>query len=239
MLMRAESHTVIPRDFGAAYVSYPPAFVLIPLMVARWNGSSPQLEDINRLGSLFQLFTAILAATFVFLTAFNLGAFFWAAFGLGTLCSTVFIFSPSAFFYFPFAWWADVAGLLPFMLLLVLECVSEKWRKEKSFRILNGSVIVAGVFTDWLFFFLLAAFFLKDLSSRPRRWRPEIVAIPAVYGVLHLLFVVAGGQWQTLIATVLERIGLVSPTIGSFAGVSSWLAGYRSIAGLMGYLCYL
>ena len=52
-----------------SYLSYPPAFVLWPYLIAKLRGRGPELEDINAIGSASQLVSAFCMALLVYLIA--------------------------------------------------------------------------------------------------------------------------------------------------------------------------
>jgi hypothetical protein len=221
-----------------AYLSYPPTFAFEPYVLAKIKGRAPQLEDVMKVGSLNHLACAMLVAGFVFFLA-RLFVSPWMAAGLALAPGLLLLMIPAAFLFFPFGWWADMAGLPFFAAMLALEASASRWKNPRALRLLQALVAFAGVFTDWLFFLLLAAMVLKDLSARPRRWRWELWLIPLAYVLFHFMLVERINGWALLWAKLSLRTGLSAEGIG-FWDSSRWLyRGLQRYLGGEGHLLYL
>jgi len=190
---------------GSPYVSYPPAFVLFPYAFAKVTGSTIELEHLSRWGMLCHFVCALLAALIVFLGAVRWGASILPTSVLAALAGTLVLLMPAAVKFFPFAWWADIV-VLPFFLAMVsVESFAPK--NSRFWKFFGILLIVLGVLSDWLFFLLVLCLVLKDLSSRPRKLRPELILVPAIYLAWHAWMVSQTGMLNALVTKMELRAG--------------------------------
>ncbi len=208
------------RDATSPYVSYPPGFVLLPWAGAKILGTKLELTSIFGLGRAFHLLTAMMISLLVFFLFQKRGAGLIYSSAAALCPGALSLLVPAALAYFPFAWWADIIVLPFFFGLIVLELFLPPTTRFR--RALHVLALLLGVLTDWLFFLLLGTLIVKDFSSRPRRWRPELFVIPAAYVLLHLALTIRASHVSDLIEKVTVRTGADETYSDRLEGLRNW-----------------
>lgn len=223
----------------APFLSYPPMFVLVPTVLARLAGVPPAYPFVKRIGSGAQLVLGGMCGLFVVFALLAFGAAPALALAFGGLAGAACIVMPPAVLFMPFSWWADTSVLPVYGAMLAAEAW-QSWRgRSPELRALQAALAALGVLSDWLFFLLLGALLLKDLTARPRRFRWELALLPALYVARHIRLVITEGRLSHFQNKILERTGLAEGSPGFFDGLSAWFSGAFGILGPAGGFLYL
>jgi len=239
MIPRFHAPSVSNPYSGSNYLSYPPLFILAPLAFAYATGKPPDLEALTKVSIFSHCAMAVLAALFVFIAAQGCGTDAIPALWLGGISGSLSLLVPASLIYFPFGWWADMAGLPFFAAMVALEAWAPRWGGSKNFRLFQACLAFMGVFADWLFVLLLGALFLKDLTAQVRKIRWEFLAAPFVYGCYHVYLVASSGTWKDFSQKVLLRSGISHQNTPFTSGLASWQEILLKGLGENGYYLYL
>ena len=166
-----ELSTQISRD---PYISYPPGSVLPVFAISLVSGHEPTAGLVMGYDLLNQLLvTLVLSLTvFFFLSGLKVKPPLAAAFAL--VPAVLELLLPSPFYFFQNSFFSDQAVILPFALAVFLEVLHGEaaGRRQRVIGIIQGLVFFYGTFTDWLFVFVFAAFYIKRLLAREIHLRP-------------------------------------------------------------------
>lgn len=206
------------------YVSYPPGAAVPVFIISQLTGQPPSLDMIMAYNLANHLLIAIVLALTVF--------FFLDKFGLDL--KIVFFFSlpplflelllPAPLYFHQNSFFSDQAVILPFALVVLLEVLRSPraGRSRTIISVLQALVILYGVWTDWLFVFVLIALFIKrlvagEIGLRNRKaflqgtaklWALPLAALAAfLYYVYLIMGKDLGNAWFELTHKFFVRTG--------------------------------
>lgn len=148
------------------YVSYPPGSILpIYFLGELWpGGPTPTLVMVYNLANHFLI--ALTLALLAWAAIRRMGLETLPAFTLALGPPLLYLFLPSPFYEHQMGYFSDQAIMLPYALLVYLEVLRQPERPEKQRRLLDGlqaAVIFWGIFTDWLFPFVVLTLYAVRL----------------------------------------------------------------------------
>ena len=153
------------------YVSYPPGSVLPNYLVSQIFQKEPTVSMVMGF-NLFSHITTALLLTFIafFLLDKELKSKL-ASYSLSWIPGIMFLLLPGVMFWQQNVYFADQAIILPFVLTMFIEIIrdySNNRRVTSILNVLQTIVIIYGLMTDYLFFFLLCILFIKRLTHDNR-----------------------------------------------------------------------
>lgn len=230
----------VEKDGHAPYVSYPPMFVIIPWAIASLLGQYPTLALLMKISLGTQLLSVFLFLILLRRTLALSGIRGWASAAAATLAASFLIFVPAALLFFQNTWWADIAVIPFFLLMLIFDSYSACYGDRRWFRIVTALLVFLGCATDWLFHCLVACIFLRRLTSgREKKFWPELLLPMAVQIAWHAVMVVQSGRIQPFFYKIQVRSGLEGQKFSTQEGLAIWLKTLENYFGSLGlYLCF-
>lgn len=156
------------------YVSYPPGAVIPVYLVSYLTGDAPSVGMVMG----YNLANHLLITIFLALTAFfflrSLKMSVWLAFLFALAPILLELFLPYPFYFQQNVFFAQQAVLLPFSVAVFLEVLrgNAPERRRGTIDVILGLVFLYGIFTEWLFVFVAAVFYVKRLLTGEIGIRP-------------------------------------------------------------------
>lgn len=158
------------------YDSYPSGCIIPLYILAKITGTEQiDFGFVQRWNLFNQYIVTLLMAFTVYLLVLRLRKRFYIGIIGAIAAASVNLFMPAPFYFFHSVYFADIAVIFPFMLTVFLELVWMSVTNNKLRRIIavvEGIVIFAGTFTDYLFPCLVLVLYVKRLLMREIRFVP-------------------------------------------------------------------
>ncbi|HEY8280807.1 MAG TPA: hypothetical protein VIH99_14345 [Bdellovibrionota bacterium] len=217
-----------------AYISYPPLYVAIPWLISVAKGTIPSTVLLHILAYAAQILSALLLAFWICRLAERAGTPTWAGVAHGLAAGAIWISLPVAMDFFQNIWWPDTLVLPLYLAALLAETAPYKRRAKKNFRLCFFALACLGVFSEWLFCFLLFALWFKRLTNRTepgdKRLWPELLLPVLLVFCFQLAQVLSEPTgWEMLCFKLLQRTG-ISPHRGhlNLPAIFHYLGTYES-----------
>lgn len=206
------------------YDSYPSGCILPLYFLAKISGTDEIGFGFVQRWNLFnQYMVTLIMAFIIYLLFLKIGKKFYIGLIAAIAPAAVNLFMPAPFYFFHSAYFADMAVILPFVLTVFLELLrmyTDKPKARKVISIIEGVVIFAGTFTDYLFLCLVAVLYVKRLIlgeislKKIGAWFKDSIkfAAPAILAVgLFVIQIIVNGPVR-IIDMFLFRTGMEDST---------------------------
>ena len=221
---------------GIPYVSYPPLFSLLPYLLGKFMGFNVELPFLMNASLTVCALSAALIFSGMFLFLLSLGIGFFISLGFALLCGEAFLLFPASVIFFQNAWWADVLVLPAFVALAFWDFVRTRFPQSKRIILISIGLVLFGVLSDWLFYFLLLILIWKHFKDRGCKKIPfEYYSIPAIFLFIYGFLIVKTNLGDLFFHRFLERTG-VNAKIEVSHSLFSWLGEIRKDFLFPGYL---
>jgi hypothetical protein len=206
------------------YISYPPGAVIPIYLLAKLSGAAPTPSMVMAYNLANHALIAIVLAILSFLLLLRMGYHPVVACVLSAITSNLYLWLPSPFWEHQMGFFSDQAVILPWVLFVLLETLKGRNNRlthgaahrcdgnlsyHRTLALLQATVAVWGMYTDWLFALVALCVYAARLLRReiPLRPRPLLVQsvtfwapIAAALGVFLLQLYRAGA-----LAAIAER----------------------------------
>jgi len=185
------------------YISYPPGAAMPIFTLSQLSGQPPSLDLIMGYNLANHLLIAIVLALIVFFFLDGLGLDVEIAVGFALLPVFLELLLPAPLYFHQNSFFSDQAVLLPFALVVLMEVLrgQHTGRTRTIISMCQGLVFLYGMWTDWLFVFVVIAFFIKrilagEIPLRDRKalitetaklWTLPLAAIAAFFFYVYLI----------------------------------------------------
>lgn len=208
-------------DSREPYISYPPGTIFPLYIISKLKGDEPGPAVVMA----YNIANHLLIALFLALMAFFLlyGARFSApfSFAMALVPPVVEMLMPAPLYWHQNVFFSDQAVILPIALFLFLEVIRDHVTGNKAVAYmlagLQAAVFICGALTDWIFYFVAVAVFIKRILTgafRKRLLRGAINALlfwwPAALALLVLALQLFRFHYD-IMGKLLFRAGLSEP----------------------------
>lgn len=150
------------------YISYPPGCILPIFFLGKINprGPSPSLTMGYNLANHAAI--AFCLGLLAFMLVRKMGYPLLLSLFYGVLPISLYLWLPSPYYEHQMGYFADSAIILPFVLCVLVELArmnASTPKMKRALSVLSGFVAFWGMFTDWLFAFVLLSVWLARLFS--------------------------------------------------------------------------
>lgn len=218
-----------------AYLSYPILFVAIPWAVAKISGSDPSLRLLMQLSLVAAFLSAIFLSFFLYHLLRLAGLERASAWILALVGGALFLELPGSILFFQNTWWADVAVLPFFILLLALEIAADRGRPCPKFIV--AAVVALGLFSDWYFLCLVISLVAWRVLARKKIGR-ELIWPTLAFFAFHLALVTYHKGWEHFLTKISQRTGADPNLASPIFGLSTWIRTVEEVGGNFGLLVY-
>lgn len=200
------------------YISYPPGSVLPIYALSAAAGQPPTPKLIMAYDLANQLGIAVILGLLTLHLARLRGISPWLGWGWSCIPALLYLWFPSPFWEHQMGYFADQAVILPWVLFLYLEAVHETTARpgvKQWIRFIQGLVVFWGVFTEWLFVFVVFCAYLArvargGISLPPKRFIAGtlLFLFPAMLAlIVYAIQLYQVDAWGTLMDRMLYRTG--------------------------------
>lgn len=180
------------------YVSYPPGAIIPIYLISIIFNKYPDTAMVMNFNLFNHFLISLTLGIIIFLLfrKYKINKTFSLLFSFIPI--TLEIFLPGPFYFLQNIYFSDQAVLLPYVLTIFLEILFDEKKGNMFIKIIQSFVILFGVFTDWFFYFLLLAIFLKRIFLDNKAFNIINRLINNIYlfilGFIPIIFLI----WQVL-----------------------------------------
>jgi hypothetical protein len=233
------------RESRTTYFSFPSGSIIPIYLLSLARGREADPDLVMAFNLFLHWMTALTLSLLAYYAVRAMLRSAAAATILALIPGIAYIFLPAAWFEHQMGYFSDQAVMPLFALILFLEAVQLYGRRGKTKRLAmyaGGAAAFCGMFTDWLFFFVLLSIYLCRIVRGEMAWRLKPFLLRSIRfwtpaGIAVLLFllqVLYAGDFAALSDRFFVRTGIGSssrPAVNPPAGNAA-LAGALFSTGL-------